>query len=223
MGGKLLLGIGLFVAFVGSGSQASASPVAAGPRVIVDENGHGVFIDSSGTKSSLPLDTTVPGAPLVYDLPFLVSIGDVVLTEGGVNPATNQAIPSDVIRFANHDTGTANAGGQLIFYSDLESGETTHDLADIDLSTITIDTSDNSQVFNEVGMEGGLNGRIYTPGLTAAGGAEPGFDESVTSGPQVQYALISDGALPLPASAWAGLALLAGFGAWRVIRKRAAI
>lgn len=220
MGGKSLLGIGLFVAFFASASQAS---LTLPPRVIVDENGNGIFIDSSGTTSTLPLDTSVPGAPLVYKLPFLVTIGDVVLNDVSIDPVTGQTTRtlSDVIRFANHDTGTANAGGELIFYSDLESRETTHDLADVDLSTITIDTN-LPQVFDEVGVEGGLNGKIYTPGMTNSQ-AQPGFTDKFGSTEPV-YALISDSLpTPLPASVWAGLALLTGLGAWRVIHKRATI
>ena len=218
MGGKLLLGMGLVVALVASGSQAQA--VAAAPQVIVDENGNGIFIDSSGNTSVLPVDTTVPGAPLVYKLPFLVTLGDVVLNDVHID-VTGQTTRtlSDVIRFANHDTGTANAGGELIFYSDLESGEKP-DLADVDRSGFTIDTN-LPQIFDEVGLEGGLNGKIYTPGMTNSQ-AQPGFtDKFGTTEPQ--YALISDGSLPLPASAWAGLALIGCLGAWRVIRRRSAV
>ena len=215
MRGKPLLGIGLFVAFVASASQAS---LVLPPRVIVDENGNGVFVDSSGAMSTLPLDNSVSGAPLVYKLPFLVTIGDVVLNEVSIGQTTPTL--SDVIRFANHTdpTGGGNSWGQLIFYSDRESGETP-DLADVDLSGITIDTN-NTQVFDEVIAGGGLNGKIYTPGLTGAS-AQPGFTDKFGSTEPV-YGLISDSLVPLPATAWAGLALLAGFGAWRVLRRRQA-
>jgi len=219
MGGKLALGIGLFVGLFASGSKAA--PILP-PQVIVDENGHGIFVDSNGATSSLPLDNSVSGAPLVYKLPFLVTIGDVLLNEVSIDPTTGQTTrtPSDVIRFANHTdpTGGGNSWGQLIFYSDLESGEAPN-LADVRLSGITIDPN-NLQTFDEVGPEHGLNGRIYTPGLTGGVSAQPGFtDHFGTIEPA--YGIISDSApVPLPASAWAGLALMTGFGAWRVVRLR---
>jgi len=221
MAGKLLLGMGLVVAFVASGSQAA---LILPPRVIVDENGNGIFVDSSGT-SSLPLDTTVAGAPLVYKLPFLVTIGDVVLNEVSIDPVTGQTTRtlSDVIRFANHTdpTGGGNSWGQLIFYSDLESGEKP-DLADVGLSGISIDPN-NLQTFDEVGVEGGLNGKIYTPGLTGGVSAQPGYTDKFGTTEPV-YGLISDSLpTPLPASAWAGLVLVGGLGAWRVIRRRSAV
>lgn len=222
---KSLLGTGLLVALLASGAQALDGTVM-GPRVIVDENGHGIFIDTNGNTSTLPVDTTVSGA-LAYKLPFRVTIGDVVLNEESALLDDHSTIPSDLIRFANHidPNVPANSYGQLIFYSDLESGETTPDLADVGLARILIDTN-NLQTLNEVGLEGGLNGAIYTPGLTGGVSAQPGYTDnfftSSNTTTEPHYALISD-STPLPASAWAGLALLTGLGTWRAISKRVTI
>src|SRR6516225_7774058 len=131
------------------------------------------FGNSSGpgiSPGAMQLDPsgglTVP--VLVYNLPFPVVIGDIVLMEPG-QPTTGPW--SDVIRFWEP---VPNGPGQVIFYSDVSPSDPADALADTGLPSALIIAHPNPTFINEVGPEGN-NGAVYT--------ANPGFPgSSATSG-----------------------------------------
>ena len=109
----------------------------------------------------------------------------------------------------------------MLFYSDLPGPGGTADLADLGVPP----AAPGAKVFAETGLfgapylEAGPNGLVYTPALSTSPSPDPG-----SVGQSLTYVFISDAAsVPLPTSAWAGLVLLMGLGAWRVIRKRVTI
>jgi len=188
-------------------------------NINVDEFGNGTLTNSNGFFSPLPaslLPDPGPGglpAALTYGLlnpPGLVS-GDLLLVEPG-----GGGLLTDQVRFNASET-IAGTLGALVFYSDHFDGVDA--LADNGFPTALYA---NTTSLVEVGGELGPNGITYTP---TAG--EPGFIAG--AGGPVTYHITSDAApasgptLPTPASAWAGLVLLTGLGAWRVIRKRVTI
>jgi hypothetical protein len=183
--------------------------------ITVDENGNGKFTNSSdfmsGLASALVPDPGPGGHPsaLTYDLlnpPGLVP-GVVFLMEPGM-----QRVDSDLIRF--NPTSFIGGAGSLVFYSDIETGDT-GDLADDHFPDAEY-TDAISRV--EVGPEDGMNGLVYTP---TAG--MPGFVAGA-AGP-VTYDIISDTGnttvVPEPGS----LALLAsgGLPLLGLLRRRRAI
>jgi len=189
-----------------------ATVTSRGVSITVDENGGGSI--SGSVVSVLGHDV------LVYPLPGLVVPGDVVLTEP---TRTTVAASSDLIRFADLPavTGTP-ARGVLLFYSDRASAGERADLADVGVPD---DRLPNLKTFEETGLFGqpysdaGPNGLVYTPGAN-----DPGFlvaaDRTLTT-PSVTYTIVSDVApVPLPASAGAGLALIAGLAAWQGYQRR---
>lgn len=152
-----------------------------------DENGN---INMNGGPDPVPVPYQVAPDPsggvaanvLIYQLPFVVTPGDVALLE----PGSTSGTPSDLVRFFN--PAGANFS-EIIFYSDIEPGEPNTDLADTGLPV-----SPNAIPIEEVGPEGN-NGAIWTPPAGAPG--------SNPTGANVQYNIISDvpepGALALAA------------------------
>lgn len=209
MKAKLLVGIFLLLGLVTTATYG----IPIGPFVIaVDENGNGSFTSANGTiafTGSIITDptSTTGSKVLAYDLPFLGTLasGDVVLTE----PGTTEPADSDLIRFFTPATG---APSMLLFYSDLPGAGETADLADLGVPPAAL----GAKVFSEVGPEGGPNGVVYTPFFNDPGSSSLG----TATFPNLTYDFISDAAVPLPASAWAGLVLIVGFGVWRVARRR---
>jgi hypothetical protein len=135
------------------------------------------FGNSSGpniTPGVMQLDPsgglTIP--VLVYNLPFPVITGDVVLSEPGQPTGTF----SDIVRFWDP---TGAGPSQIIFYSDVSAA----DPADAPADTGLPPQLSNRVIINEVGPEGN-NGAIYVP---PAGG--PG---SIPGAVGLQYNIISD-------------------------------
>jgi hypothetical protein len=175
-------------------TACSGAPVYAPPpqpqqefsvTITVDENGNGLFTNTSGFISPLPVSLVqdpgpggLPGA-LTYDLlgPPGLTAGDLLILEPG-----STGVLSDQIRF-NPNQGT----GSLVFYSDTSDGN--QDRADIGFPTALY--TNNLAVF-EVGPEGN-NGFSYTP---TAG--QPGFVAG--AGGPVTFVLQSDVLVPEPAS-----------------------
>lgn len=91
---KLLAGMGLFIALASSAAQALIVPVT----VTVDESGNGSAGSALMSSSLITDPTSTTGSKvLAYTLPFIVSPGDVVLSE----PGTTEPADSDLIRFVN--------------------------------------------------------------------------------------------------------------------------
>ena len=186
----------------------------------IDEFGHGTLTNSggfSGTLAAALLPDPGPGglpAALTYSMlnpPGLVA-GDLLLVEPG-----GGGLLTDQIRFNPSETAPDGTTGALLIYSDHFDG--VDSLADNGFPTALYA---NTTSLNEVGPEPGPNGVDYTP---TAG--QPGFVAGA-AGP-VTYHITSDGSpsggptTPLPTSGLAGLTLLTGLGAWRVMRRRATI
>jgi hypothetical protein len=153
--------------------------------ITANENGQGLFTNSSGFVSTLPVDFQTDNGPgglanaLTYSLlnPPGLTAGDLLLTESAAGPI------SDIIRF-NPTENCSGTIGCLVFYSDKLDG--VDSLADIGLPT---GLYTNTISFMEIGPEGN-NGLTYTP---LAG--QPGFVAGA-AGP-VTYVLTSDAA-PTP-------------------------
>jgi hypothetical protein len=150
--------------------------------ITVDENGHGVLVNSVTGTFALPFSLQADAGPgglagaLTYNLlspPGLVT-GDLVLQEFAGGPL------SDLIRFNSNC-------GCLVFYSDVEDGSDA--LADIGFPT---GRYTNVVSFVESGPEGD-NGFSYTP---IAG--QPGFVAGAAF--PVTYVIKSDTSVPEPAS-----------------------
>src|SRR5580693_7902989 len=131
--------------FVAGFTCAMTAVSSLGQVLTFDENGH-------ANLNGNPLPFTIGPDPsggiaanvLVYTLPFTVTPGDIGLLEGGGGTGTNLVL-SDVVRFF---TSTSTGTSDIIFYSDIESGETTHDLADMGLLF-----APNVSLFPEIGQE----------------------------------------------------------------------
>lgn len=163
-----------------------------------DENGN---ISMNGGPDPVPVPYQVAPDPsggiaanvLIYQLPFLVTPGDVALLE----PGSPSSAPSDIVRFFN-STAAPN-GTEVIFYSDVEPGEP------LDLADTGLPLSPNAFPIPEVGPEGN-NGAVWTPPTGAPG--------SSLAGVQISYNIISD--VPEPGS---GTLILGGLGALLGIRR----
>jgi hypothetical protein len=140
--------IAVSVLTIGTSQTANAQGFSV--AITVDENGHGLFTNSTGFSSPLPftlLNDPGPGgltnAP-TYGLlsPPGLTAGDLVLAE------TSNGIISDVIRF-NPNEICSGTIGCLVFYSDKLDG--IDSLADIGLPTASYT---NVLTVNEVGPEG---------------------------------------------------------------------
>lgn len=205
MKGKLFSCVALFVALASSISQAD--PVT----VTVDENGNGTF-GTTPVTGSLVTDPTgaTMAKVLTYSLPTVVVAGNIAIQES-VDPDQGG---SDLIEFVTTSLSSSSAPHSLlVFISDPVTGSEPPDLADIRIlfgGTIPV-----AKTFVETGPPNGPNGLTYTPGPN-----DPGFSSTSS----LTYNIVSDAAgVPLPTSAWAGLALLMGLGARRVICKRVTI
>jgi hypothetical protein len=141
-----------------------------------DENGNYTM---NGGPVPVPVPVQVAPDPsggiaanvLIYQLPFVVTPGDVALLENGQTSQT----PSDIVRFFS--PAGANFS-DIIFYSDVEPGEPNTDLADSGLPV-----SPNAFPIPEVGPEGN-NGATWNP--------LPGQPGSAPTGVNIQYNIISD-------------------------------
>ncbi len=166
-------------------------------NITLDEYGNGTLNGNSLSFSPSAVETTFSGqATLMYQFPFPVVRGDLVLTEG--------TYFSDIVRFDDN-----SAGGVAYFFSDpAEPGEIPVPLADTGIPPL----SPIPPVFvPEVGPEGN-NGAFYLanggPGSALVGG-------SIVP---VNYTIVSDGvAVPEPSALallGAGSLLMLGFR-WR--------
>jgi MYXO-CTERM domain-containing protein len=173
------------------------------PLIVVDEYGHGSFLGQPLSWRIAPDPTQgVAGNVLIYDLPFTVTPGDVLLQE----PIQTAYILSDIIRFTNitDESGDPRAG-MLIFYSDGSDGLD----APADVRSLPSPLANHVQI-----AEQGPEGNNYADYFPSAN--EPGSNTDGTS----SYRFISDSpAVPLPGAAWMGMALLGGLAA---LRRRAA-
>jgi hypothetical protein len=154
------------------------------PTLTFDENGNGNFNGSPLPYTVAPDPSGgIAGNVLIYQLPFPVTPGDVVLIEP-------TGVGSDLIRFL---PSSAGAQSLMIFYSDLSETNDPSSLADTGLPR-----SPNAIPINEVGPEGN-DGAQWNP--------LPGQPGS-TSAP-VLYNIISDVPEPgVAALSLCGLGLL---------------
>jgi hypothetical protein len=158
------------------------------PSFSFDENGRGFDLTGTPLPFSVGPDPSggVAANVLMYQLPILVTPGDLVLAEAPPIDITNA---SDVVRFYN----VAGANHSLaIFYSD--NRETPLDL---DLADSGLPRTPNGFPILEVGPEG-ANGALWAP--------LPGQPGSLASGALIQYQIISD--VPEPSTF-----VIFGFGA----------
>jgi hypothetical protein len=155
------------------------------------------FGNSSGlgiSPGAMQLDPSgaigLPIPVMVYNLPFSVIPGDVILPEPP-GPGINRN--SDVIRFWNPSGGGPS---QIIFYSDFTSADPADSPADTGLPSGLMSLI---VTIPEVGPEGN-NGALYTPTAN-----QPGFILSTTV-PPATYNIISD----VPEPSTLALAFLSG-------------
>ena len=184
------------------GSSSSSDQSISDPFLVTfDENGTATISLNGGAAmpllGSLITDPTQPvggGAKvLAFNLPEPVITGTVSFTEpgGGV---------SDWLRFTNAagavNGGSSGPGALMLFYSDVESGETR--LADV--GPPPVKTGDN--ILNcgvnpfcsgEIGPENGNNGFDYRPGGVAAplNNEYIGISDTVVPEPGYQALLVS--------------------------------
>jgi len=181
-------------------AMAAATASAQSLSIQFDEYGNGLF---NGTPLKFVASAVEPlsgQATLMYILPFTVTRGDLVLTEGTAVPATL----TDIIRF---DNDAASLNGLAYFFSDLpDPNETPVPLADTGIPPVTTLLS---VTMPELGTEGN-DGATYP----AANGS-PGTALVAGALQPVTYTIVSDGNLPEPAT----LSLL-GIGALALIRRR---
>jgi hypothetical protein len=173
--------------------------VSAQNNITVDEYGNGFLNGNPLPFVPSAVETTFSGqATLLYQLPFQVVRGDVILNDGPVI--------GDLLRFDNN----AN-GGLLYFFSDPpETGEVPVPFADTGIPQPSPLPAVN---LLETGVEGN-DGALY-----GAAAGQPGSQiTSIGTLAPVNYTIISDGtAVPEPtafALLAAGMLLMIGF-AWR--------
>jgi hypothetical protein len=194
---RTLVVFGLLVFIAGSVSAQNFN-------ITLDEYGNGIFNGSPLPFSPSAVETTFSGqATLMYQLPFTVVRGDLILTDGTVF--------GDIVRFDNNA-----AGGVAYFFSDLpESGEFPVPFAD---KGIPNPSPLAPVIMPEIGPEGS-NGATYFANIGLPGSA-------ILPGQvlPVNYTIISDGvAVPEPSAfalLGAGLLLMLGCR-WRITKTRA--
>jgi hypothetical protein len=188
--------------------KAAAQGAPSTLKITIDENGNGsgTLTDPAGVVTPFVLPAVVGPDPgpgglpnaLQYQWPSTVLPPFVSGDLGLLEIVGTQ--PSDLIRFNN--VGAVAPVFTIAFYSDsLESTFETPDLADVGLPTANLT---NLRILDEIGVEGGRNGIVYTPGANDPGYV-PGF--------QTTYEIISD--VPEPGT----MALLA-LGGLALIRRR---
>jgi hypothetical protein len=170
---------------------------AAGQIVNFDENGIGT-IDGNQLLRGFdipPVPGVDPIPTLFYVLPFTfpVAQGDVQVIE------PDNGTISDVLRFVS-DSSTNTS--RVYVYSDLETSGIDKDLADVGIPQPWI----NVVVVTEVGLEGGVNGIHWLPGLDQPGSPPAGVAP-------ISYSFTSD--VPEPATM-----CLLGLGALLLRRKK---
>jgi hypothetical protein len=192
--------IGILAALALLSFAAGRAP-AQNLNVTFDEYGNGFLNGSALSFTSSSTEPFSGQSTLMYQLPFTVTRGDLILTDGSVN--------GDLIRFDNN-----SLGGVAYFFSDLpESGENPVPLAD---TGVPNPSGLPSVIMPELGPEGN-NGATYGTGLGNPGSA-------LISGniAPVTYTIVSDGtAVPEPSAfalLGAGTVLMLGFG-WRRRKK----
>jgi hypothetical protein len=189
--------LGILVLF-GLLTTFASSRLAQGSNIQFDEWGNGTDNGTPLPPFSMATEPLSGMTTLVYQLPFSVRPGDLVLNE-------NTTLKySDIIRFDNNSNG-----GLAYFFSDLPD-EIPAPLADVGLPPLI--AAQPTVFINETGPEGS-NSAFYVPGLS-----DPGYP---TTGVTATYNIISDSA-PEP-STFALLGVIAisllGYG-WR--RRRGA-
>ncbi len=195
--------IGIFVVF-GLLTLVAGSVSAQPYNVQIDEYG-------VGTSNGNPLPFGFATDPLsglttlMYQLPFNVTRGDLVITDStGAN--------SDVIRFDNNAAGTF---GEAYFFSDIPDPlDIGVPLADKGLpppSTLPTVT------LSEIGPEGS-NGVTYTPGPPGGAANDPGIALQGGAIQAVTYVVLSD-SVPVPEPSTIALLGMSTLGlliyAWR--------
>jgi hypothetical protein len=196
---KRLASLGfLAVALVFSTAKAHAAVIV---NVTFDEYGNGTASTPAQTVTLPTLFTADPtggvtGNILVYQLPFEVVTGDVIMTEPG---SFTTVVLSDVIRFVD-----AGNSGYAIFYSD--NGDGIDSLADI--SGLPVNVMTNFVTIPEVGPEVGPNGAVYTPTV-----GQPGYINSDFS---PTYNILSDSTAPEPGSV---LLIATGLGGLGLLKR----
>jgi hypothetical protein len=188
----------LALALVFSTAKAHAAVLV---NVTFDEFGNGTASTTAQTVTLPTFFTTDPtggvaGNVLVYQMPFAVTQGDVIMTEPGF---FTTVVLSDVVRFI--DVGNA---GFAIFYSD--NGDGVDSLADI--SGLPVNVMTNFVTIPEVGPEVGPNGAVYTPTV-----GQPGF---INSDFAPTYNILSDSTAPEPGSV---LLIAAGLGGLGLLKR----
>jgi len=209
---NLFAAFGLSAALVAGVAQGQLTSTAT--TITVDEGGKGTIGTAPLPGTLMPDPTSASGSPvLAYPLPFLVTPGDVVLIE----PGTPEPANSDLIRFVVPQgvgpdfTTDGNVGfSLLLFYSDLPAAGETAALGDLGVPP----AAPGAKIFTEVGSEAGPNGFTYTPGV-----GDPGSPSSILGVSGATYTFISDSAVPLPSTVWAGLALMGVVGVWTAFRR----
>jgi hypothetical protein len=177
---------------------AAGRASAQNNNITVDEYGNGFLNGNPLPFVPSAVETNFSNqATLLYQLPFLVVRGDVILNDG--------AVKGDLLRFDNN-----TAGGLLYFFSDpTETGENPVPFADTGLPPPSPFPAVN---LLETGVEGN-DGAFY-----AASGSSPGSQALAGGTAPVNYTIISDGtAVPEPSAvALLGAGSLLTFGfEWR--------
>jgi hypothetical protein len=168
-------------------------------NITIDEYGNGFLNGNPLPFAPSAVETTFSNqATLLYQLPFLVVRGDVILND-------NTGVVGDLLRFDNN-----SAGGLLYFFSDPpETGEVPVPFADKGIPPPSPLPFVN---LNEIGPEGN-DGAFYP-----ASGNSPGSQALAGGTAPVNYTIISDGtAVPEPSAIallGAGALLMFGFE-WR--------
>jgi hypothetical protein len=167
-------------------SIVASSASAQNFLVQFDEYGVGTF-NGAPLPYSVALEPFSNMSTLMYTLPFNVTRGDLILTEGTAVPPTI----SDIIRFDNILYSDGTTDGVAYFFSDLlDPSDIGVPLADVGLPP---PTTLPSVTLPEIGSEGN-DGAIYTP---ATGGNDPGQALLAGAVLPVTYTILSD-SVPVP-------------------------